>query len=222
VSIERWDRRRPQHASGVPVLGTVQAVPGALDVLAAALWLVLAGAYLAQGRQIVLADLRDPVLSPFVSSLEKLAGRQALELSPTRFRSDINHLLTTLDRVLSETQDRVPADNLDRTPAGNEVFIPIAGILDVPDSQGHAFVRTTSYLAGPNDVSVSLSLVREHDLRKGDVIEGAVRKRREDERREKLAAPVRLDRSTASTLSACRPARTSPSWRRCTRRKGFD
>jgi hypothetical protein len=43
----------------VPVLGTVQAVPGALDVLAAALWLVLAGAYLAQGPRIILADLRD-------------------------------------------------------------------------------------------------------------------------------------------------------------------
>ena len=55
------------HAA-VPVLGPVQAVPGALDVLAAALWLVLAGAYLAQGPRIVLADLRDPVLSPFVSS----------------------------------------------------------------------------------------------------------------------------------------------------------
>jgi tellurite resistance protein len=55
------------HAA-VPVLGTVQAVPGALDILAAGLWLVLAGAYLAQGPRIVLADLRDPVLSPFVSS----------------------------------------------------------------------------------------------------------------------------------------------------------
>jgi tellurite resistance protein len=53
------------HAA-VPVLGIPQAVPGALDVLAAALWLVLAGAYLAQGPRIVLADLRDPVLSPFV------------------------------------------------------------------------------------------------------------------------------------------------------------
>ncbi len=55
------------HAA-VPVLGTPQAVPGALDVLAAALWLVLAGAYLAQGPRIILADLRDRVLSPFVSS----------------------------------------------------------------------------------------------------------------------------------------------------------
>jgi tellurite resistance protein len=55
------------HAA-VPVLGTPQVVPGALDVLAAALWLVLAGAYLAQGPRIILADLRDPILSPFVSS----------------------------------------------------------------------------------------------------------------------------------------------------------
>ena len=55
------------HAA-VPVRGTVQAVPGALEVLAAALWLVLAGAYLAQGPRIILADLRDPVLAPFVSS----------------------------------------------------------------------------------------------------------------------------------------------------------
>jgi tellurite resistance protein len=53
------------HAA-MPVLGTAQPVPGALEVLAAVLWLVLVGAYLAQGPRIVLADLRDPVLSPFV------------------------------------------------------------------------------------------------------------------------------------------------------------
>jgi tellurite resistance protein len=55
------------HAA-VPVLRAPQAVPDALDALDAALWLVLAGAYLAQGPRIVLADLRDPVLSPFVSA----------------------------------------------------------------------------------------------------------------------------------------------------------
>ncbi len=53
------------HAA-VPVLGRVQAVPDVLNVLDAALWLVLVGAYLAQGPRMVLADLRDPVLSPFV------------------------------------------------------------------------------------------------------------------------------------------------------------
>jgi tellurite resistance protein len=55
------------HAAG-PLLGTPQAVPDTLSILDAALWLVLTGAYLAQGPRIILADLRDPVLSPFVSA----------------------------------------------------------------------------------------------------------------------------------------------------------
>jgi len=76
----------------------------------------------------------------------------------------------------------------------DDVLIPIAGILDVLDSQGYAFVRTTGYLPGPNDVYVSLSQVRKHGLRKGDVIEGAVRQPRDGERREKFNALVRLDK----------------------------
>ena len=76
----------------------------------------------------------------------------------------------------------------------DDVLIPIAGILDVLDSQGYAFVRTTGYLPGPNDVYVSLSQVRKHGLRKGDVIEGAVRLPRDGERREKFNALVRLDK----------------------------
>jgi transcription termination factor Rho len=76
----------------------------------------------------------------------------------------------------------------------DDVLIPIAGILDVLDSQGYAFVRTTGYLSGPNDVYVSLSQVRKHGLRKGDVIEGAVRQPRDGERREKFNALVRLDK----------------------------
>jgi transcription termination factor Rho len=74
----------------------------------------------------------------------------------------------------------------------DDVLIPIAGILDVLDN--YAFIRTTGYLPGPNDVYVSLSQVRRHGLRKGDVIEGAVRQPREGERREKFNALVRLDK----------------------------
>ncbi|HEY2574731.1 MAG TPA: transcription termination factor Rho [Streptosporangiaceae bacterium] len=76
--------------------------------------------------------------------------------------------------------------------AEDDVLIPIAGILDVLDN--YAFVRTTGYLPGPNDVYVSLSQVRKHGLRKGDVIEGAVRQPRDGERREKFNALVRLDK----------------------------
>jgi transcription termination factor Rho len=76
--------------------------------------------------------------------------------------------------------------------AEDDVLIPIAGILDVLEN--YAFVRTTGYLPGPNDVYVSLSQVRKHGLRKGDVVEGAVRQPRDGERREKFNALVRLDR----------------------------
>jgi transcription termination factor Rho len=74
----------------------------------------------------------------------------------------------------------------------DDILIPIAGILDVLDN--YAFVRTTGYLSGPNDVYVSLSQVRRYGLRKGDVIEGAVRQPRDGERREKFNALVRLDK----------------------------
>jgi transcription termination factor Rho len=76
--------------------------------------------------------------------------------------------------------------------ADDDVLIPIAGILDVLEN--YSFVRTTGYLPGPNDVYVSLSQVRKHGLRKGDVIEGAVRQPKDGERREKFNALVRLDK----------------------------
>jgi len=78
------------------------------------------------------------------------------------------------------------------TVSEDDVLIPIAGILDVLDN--YAFVRTTGYLPGSNDVYVSLSQVRRYGLRKGDVIEGAVRQPRDGERREKFNALVRLDK----------------------------
>jgi transcription termination factor Rho len=74
----------------------------------------------------------------------------------------------------------------------DDVLLPIAGILDVLDNYG--FVRTTGYLPGSNDVYVSLSQVRRYGLRKGDVVEGAIRQPREGERREKFNALVRLDK----------------------------
>ncbi len=73
----------------------------------------------------------------------------------------------------------------------DDVLIPIAGILDILDN--YAFVRTSGYLPGANDVYVSLAQIRRHGLRKGDVVTGAVRQPREGERREKFNALVRLD-----------------------------
>jgi transcription termination factor Rho len=98
------------------------------------------------------------------------------------------------DRFRNRNRRRDRQGDPEPVIAEDDVLIPIAGILDVLDSQGYAFVRTTGYLPGPNDVYVSLSQVRKHGLRKGDVIEGAVRQPREGERREKFNALVRLDK----------------------------
>jgi transcription termination factor Rho len=98
------------------------------------------------------------------------------------------------DRFRNRNRRRDRQTDTEPVISEDDVLIPIAGILDVLDSQGYAFVRTTGYLPGPNDVYVSLSQVRKHGLRKGDVIEGAVRQPREGERREKFNALVRLDK----------------------------
>ncbi|MFJ7292342.1 transcription termination factor Rho [Streptomyces collinus] len=84
-------------------------------------------------------------------------------------------------------------DDIASEPQINEddVLIPVAGILDILDN--YAFIRTSGYLPGPNDVYVSLAQVRKNGLRKGDHITGAVRQPKEGERREKFNALVRLD-----------------------------
>ena len=76
--------------------------------------------------------------------------------------------------------------------ASEENLAPIAGILDVQEN--HAFVRTSGYLPGPNDVYVTLGNVRRWGLRPGDAVAGAVRQPREGERqRQKYNAMVRVD-----------------------------
>ncbi|WP_428341533.1 transcription termination factor Rho [Mycobacterium sp.] len=78
----------------------------------------------------------------------------------------------------------------------DDVVQPVAGILDVLDN--YAFVRTSGYLAGPNDVYVSMNMVRKNGLRRGDAVTGAVRVPREGEGgdknpRQKFNPLVRLD-----------------------------
>ena len=73
----------------------------------------------------------------------------------------------------------------------DDVLLPVAGIIDVLDN--YAFVRTSGYLPGPNDVYVSLSFIRKFGLRKGDAVIGSVRQPREGERREKFNPLVKVD-----------------------------
>ncbi|NTW42293.1 MAG: transcription termination factor Rho, partial [Cellulomonadaceae bacterium] len=78
----------------------------------------------------------------------------------------------------------------------DDVLLPVAGILDIKDN--YAFVRTSGYLPGDNDVYVSMNQVKRSGLRKGDAVVGAVRQPREGDplpqgRNSKVNALVRLD-----------------------------
>ena len=83
----------------------------------------------------------------------------------------------------------------------DDVVQPVAGILDVLDN--YAFVRTSGYLPGPNDVYVSMNMVRKNGLRRGDHITGAVRLPKDGEQpnqRQKFNPLVRIDAVNAGSV----------------------
>jgi transcription termination factor Rho len=85
-------------------------------------------------------------------------------------------------------------DDLEPEISEDDVLIPVAGILDVLDN--YAFVRTSGYLPGANDVYVSLGQVKKYNLRKGDAVVGAIRQPRDGESgqgRQKYNAIVKID-----------------------------
>jgi len=79
----------------------------------------------------------------------------------------------------------------------DDVLVAVGGIVDVLDN--YAFVRTTGYLPGPNDVYITLAQVRKYGLRKGDAVTGAVKQAKDGERRDKFNALVRLDTVNVSS-----------------------
>ena len=86
------------------------------------------------------------------------------------------------DRDRENRLDRVDRnDRNDRRDEPQEDLVPVAGIIDVLDS--YAFVRTSGYLPGPNDVYVSMGQVKKYGLRKGDAVHGSIRAPREGDRR---------------------------------------
>jgi len=92
-----------------------------------------------------------------------------------------------------ERSDAPPESSGATSPDNDSVndLVPVAGILDVLDS--YAFVRTSGYLPGPNDIYVSLSMVKKFGLRKGDAVTGLAKAPAEADRREKYNPIVRLD-----------------------------
>lgn len=96
-------------------------------------------------------------------------------------------------RTRQRERKRRQGDDLEPEIAEDDVLLPIAGILDVLDN--YAFVRTSGYLPGTNDVYVSLGQVKKYGLRKGDAVVGAIRQPRDGDGggRQKYNAIVKVD-----------------------------
>ena len=100
-----------------------------------------------------------------------------------RNRSDRNNNAAGNDRRQRRMRgrDRENTEDREEQQRPQEDLVPVAGIVDVLDS--YAFVRTSGYLPGPNDVYVSMGQVKKYGLRKGDAVHGTIRPPREGERR---------------------------------------
>ena len=72
--------------------------------------------------------------------------------------------------------------------------MPVAGIVDILDN--YAFIRTTGYLPGPNDIYVPLNTAKRAGLRKGDAVTGAIKAPREGEAAGRPSVGATTDRST--------------------------
>jgi transcription termination factor Rho len=94
-----------------------------------------------------------------------------------------------------------------------ETLVPITGIVDLVDNN-RAFVRTSGYLPGPDDVSVSPAQIQTYGLRKGDLVTGAARPGRDpreksgqksgQKSRGEATALVRVDIVTGQTPGTAR------------------
>ena len=100
-----------------------------------------------------------------------------------RSRGDRNNNAAGNDRRQRRMRgrDRENTEDREEQQRPQEELVPVAGIVDVLDS--YAFVRTSGYLPGPNDVYVSMGQVKKYGLRKGDAVHGTIRPPREGERR---------------------------------------
>ncbi|XPP27987.1 MAG: transcription termination factor Rho [Leucobacter sp.] len=147
------------------------------------------------------APATDQAEAPAESAEAQAAERPARGERPERNKGPANggqqakngDSQTRSSRTRQRERKRRQGDDLEPEIAEDDVLLPIAGILDVLDN--YAFVRTSGYLPGTNDVYVSLGQVKKYGLRKGDAVVGAIRQPREGEGggRQKYNAIVKID-----------------------------
>ena len=97
-----------------------------------------------------------------IAELRAMGAELGLDMKPLKKKDEI------IDAVL---EARVKAEG----------FVDVMGILDILP-EGYGFLRTSGYLPGDKDVYVSMSAVRKHEMRRGDMVRGQVRPPKETEK----------------------------------------
>jgi len=87
--------------------------------------------------------------------------------------------------------------------------IAVSGLVDLADS--HAFVRTSGYRRGPEDIYVSAAQIRQYGLRKGDLIEGTARPQANTTARGKFRPLLAVDTVNSRPPGLPRPRKRRPS-----------
>lgn len=103
-------------------------------------------------------------------------------------------------RFRDRDRRRPAQDEAEPEISEDDVLVPVAGILDVLEN--YAFLRTSGYLPGNNDVYVSLGQVKKYFMRKGDAVVGSIRQPREGDssQRQKFNALVKIESINGQTL----------------------
>ena len=76
--------------------------------------------------------------------------------------------------MTTATNTREPNSGTATAAADQAPPQPVSGLLDIT-RRGPAFLRTSGFRTGPADVSVPASLIRQYDLRPGDLVTGTAR-----------------------------------------------
>lgn len=122
------------------------------------------------------------------------------------------------DREVRDSHDlrdqREQADRQSSRVEPQEELVPVAGIVDVLES--YAFIRTSGYLPGPNDVYVSMSQIKKYGLRKGDAVQGSIRTPRDGDRRSQRQKFVPLQSIDTINGLSVEDAQTRPQFAKLT------
>lgn len=106
------------------------------------------------------------------------------------------------------------SDRNERDMKEAEELVPVAGIVDVLDS--YAFIRTSGYLPGPNDVYVSMGQIKKYGLRKGDAVHGSIRPPHEGDRRNQRQKFVPLQSIDSINGMSVEEAQNRPNFNKLT------